>query len=617
MQQDSGTLAHVAARAREADGAAPPGGAEIEAHPNAPPAGSGIRIAPVLDRRSAVALQRAAGNTAVVRLLARQALPRDDCQAGVEQAVDAALRMIDAATTLLTRWEAVAGRAGAATAPPEVARVGRVLGQILHTSDAAYTQVVRLRLGEIARQMREGLVTVNCTSLPASAIGRPTGSRVGGRPAPPGARRDSLAGGVIVGGTTSERTAVGIAGLGMAGGHPSANAETLIHEYAHAVLPAVGVRHRQRTGPVEVHDWAYHHERAYAVLTPEEALNNADTYGQLAQALATGNELLLAAADDYRGFRAGTEAPVRRAVAFAEQRIRMTRGFLFELGEPGAPAPNLELAQRHLGAGDRARLTTFARALGTVADGLQSQLSVRFASAPVRGALAWSSTATITADGVVAGGRGAGQVNVGSAFLGLDPEQQIRVLEQLLVANHADLRARAPAIAALSAELTAAVLPAPAAHGAADHMTAETTRAQEEQRRTAARERLLVPLRRNDGTALFVALNGLSDADRAALEFDPVLIDELRRGLPAISRFVVRMRLHYGSTLPAPARALDQALHDHDADRVRTALQSDRTLSELPGLRDAVEAQLPASRTRDVILGWLPAPPAAPAAAAP
>ena len=334
-----------------------------------------------------------------------------------------------------------------------MARVGRVLGQILHTSDAAYAQVVRLRLGEIARQMREGLVTVNCTSLPASAIGRPTGSRAGGRPAAPGARRDSLAGGVITGGTTSERTAVGIAGLGMAGGHPAATAETLINEYAHAVLPAVGVRHRERTGPVEVHDWAYHHERAFAVLTPEEALDNADTYGQLAEALATGSELMLAADDDYGGSASGADAPVRRALALAEQRIRLTRGFLLELAGPGAPAANVELAQRHLGAGEPARLTTFASALGTVYEGIHGQLSVRFASAGVRGALAWSSTATVTADGVVAGGRGAGGVNVGSAFLGLDPEQQIRVLEQLLVANHPELRDQAPALAALSAEL--------------------------------------------------------------------------------------------------------------------------------------------------------------------
>ena len=457
----------MAARAREADGAAPPAGAEAERHTGELPAGFDIRTAPVINRRSAVALQRAAGNAAVVRLLARQVNPlaRDDCQGGVERAVDEALRWLDASAALLTRWEAVAGGSGAATAPPEVARVGRLLNQILHTSDAAYAQVVRLRLGEIARQMRAGLVTVQCTSVPASAIGRPSGSRVGGTPAPPAERRTAVDGGVITGGTTSERTAVGVAGLGQAGSDPSGTVETLIHEYAHAVLPSVGVRHRERTGPTEVHDWAYHHERAFAILTPEEALNNADTYGQLAQALATGGELALAGADSYSGFRAGTDEPVRRALALAEQRIRLTRGFLSEVAGAGALAPNVALAQRHLGTGDAARLGELARALGAVYEGIHSRLSVRFSSAGLRGALAWSSTATVTADGVEAGGRPGGQVSVGSAFLGLDAEEQVRVLEQLLIANHSTLRGQAPAIAALGSELAGAVLPTPAPTG--------------------------------------------------------------------------------------------------------------------------------------------------------
>lgn len=598
----------MAARAREADGEAPPAGAAVEPHPSALPTGFDIRTAPILDRRSAVALQRAAGNAAVVRLLARQAnpLPRDDCQGGVERAVDEALRWIDASAALLTRWEAAAG--GAAAPPPEVARVGRLLNQILHTSDAAYAQVARLRLGEIARQMRAGLVTVQCTSVPASAIGRPSGSTAGGTPAPAAERRSSLDGGVITGGTTSERTAVGVAGLGQAGSDPSGTVETLIHEYAHAVLPSVGVRHRERTGSPEVHDWAYHHERAFAILTPEEALNNADTYGQLAQALATGGELALADPDNYSGFREGTDEPVRRALALAEQRIRLTRGFLSELSGAGARAPNLALAQRHLGTGEPARLGEFARALSTVYENIHSRLSVQFSSAGRRAALAWSGSATVTADGVVAGGRASAQVTVGSAFLGLESEEQVRVLEQLLVANHPTLRDHARAIAALGSELAGDVLPTPAAHGAVEHLQVEATRAQEERRRDAARERLLVPLRRGDGTGLFTALNGLDEADRAALESDPVLLDALRRGLPPMSRFVVRLRLRYGPSYPAPARALNLALHDHDAAGVRTALQSERTLSELPGLREAIEAQLPPSDIRTVLLGWLPAP---------
>ena len=608
----------MAARAREADGAAPPAGAEGEPPQSALPAGLDIRTAPIIDRRSALALQRAAGNAAVVRLIARQVHPltQDDCQGGVERAVDEALRWIDASAALLTRWEAVAG-GGAAAAPPEVVRVGRLLNQILHTSDAAYAQVVRLRLGEIARQMREGLVTVQCTSVPASAIGRPSGSHAGGTPAPAAERRGAVDGGVITGGTTSERTAVGVAGLGQAGSDPSGTVETLIHEYAHAVLPAVGVRHRERTGPTEVHDWAYHHERAFAVLTPEEALNNADTYGQLAQALATGGELALADADTYSGFREGAAEPVRRAIALAEQRIRLTRGFLSELARPGARPANLALAQRHLGTGEPARLGDLARALSTVYEGIHSRLSVRFSSAGRRGALAWSSTATVTAEGVAAGGDGGAQVTVGSAFLGLEAEEQVRVIEQLMVARHPTLRDQARAVAALSAELAGDVLPTPAAHGAAEHLQVEASRAQEEQRRDAARQRLLGPLRRGDGTELFTALNGLTEAERTALEFDPVLLDALRSGLPAMSRFVVRLRLHYGATYPAPARALNLALHDHDAAGVRAALQSERTLSELPGLREAVEAQLPPSDIRTVVLGWLPTPAAAPVGTAP
>lgn len=551
----------------------------------------------------------------------RQPLEHDDCQVGVERAVDLALGWLDRSVELLQRWAATpAGRPPTEAAAPDTAsvptadaRVGRLVEQILHTSDRGYTQVVAMRLGEIARQMRAGLITVQCTSLAASAIGRPTGSSVGGTPAPPTPRRPSLADGVITAGTTSERTAVGVAGLGLSGSDPSGVVETLIHEYAHAVLPAVGIRHRERTGPVEVHDWAYHHERAFATLTPEQALNNAETYGQLAMALGTGRELAVSDRDSYTGFGTLNVDPLRRAFALAEQRLELTRKFLAELTEPGA-GPNLAFAQRHLGSGDAARWLALRGAIATVGEAIHSHTTLHFSRGGGRTALAWSSRATITAAGLAAGTSATAGINVGPAFFELDAENQTRVIQRLLLANHPTLRAQTSELAALGAELASEVLREPASHAAADHLQTETTRVAEEQRRVAARDRLLTPLRRGDGTGLWTALNGLDAAERAAVSSDRELLDALR-GLSPMARLVITMRLQYGPSLPEPARRLNLALHDRDAAGVRSALQTDRTLSDLRGLRDAVQAQLPDSAIRRVILSWLPAPAAVEATA--
>lgn len=62
------------------------------------------------------------------------------------------------------------------------------------------------------------------------------------------------------------------------------NAATMLHEVAHAVIPGLGTRHPAGAGaPI---DRAYSGERLMLRMTTEEALNNAESYAQLVEALA-------------------------------------------------------------------------------------------------------------------------------------------------------------------------------------------------------------------------------------------------------------------------------------------------------------------------------------------
>jgi len=62
------------------------------------------------------------------------------------------------------------------------------------------------------------------------------------------------------------------------------NAATMLHEVAHAVIPGIGIRHPAEAGaPI---DRAYPGERLMLRMTTEEALNNAESYAQLVEALA-------------------------------------------------------------------------------------------------------------------------------------------------------------------------------------------------------------------------------------------------------------------------------------------------------------------------------------------
>ncbi|HEX6369535.1 MAG TPA: DUF4157 domain-containing protein [Longimicrobium sp.] len=98
---------------------------------------------------------------------------------------------------------------------------------------------------------------------------------------------------------------------------------TLIHETAHAGLPGVGATGSvpsRRDGPK---DRAYEHERMYAQLSPEEAVDNAESYSSYVDALLhESDERTAAPTDTLLGF-CRDSGRVRAALARAAFRIRL------------------------------------------------------------------------------------------------------------------------------------------------------------------------------------------------------------------------------------------------------------------------------------------------------
>jgi hypothetical protein len=529
-------------------------------------------------------------------------------------AVEESLRWLNLVSARLRELEEFRPANPAERPSDAVAHTGRVVESVIHTRDPDYVQVLRRRFGEIAAQMRAGTVTVLCSSIHQAALGRPTGSRAGSAAtaqAPPPPRRSAEGGGsTIIGGTAATRTQVSISGLGVAGGHPRYWAATLIHEYAHAVLPTLGICHRTREGGIEVHDWAYEDERVFDYLTTEEALNNADGYEVIARALATGSDPRTRQQDVVTGLRGEDAVAVRRALAFAQQRLRLCRGFFLESAS-GPSAPARELIDRHLPGRSNAQLGELGRLLATMYERSMSAETVGYSGGRRRDrALAWSSEAVVTADRVIPRGVRGVHLSVGRPFLDATEEDRIRAMLAIQFATHAgtEWRASARGFSALAAELAQTVLQAPRAGGAAEHLREHERQETELAAATALRNRILEPLRRHDSAGLLSRLRMLQPEERRALELDAEFLGELRRSLSGMSRWVVLMQLRFGGTYPPLVRSLHLALYDRDGGRVARLLQSAPDLRELPGLRDAVEAQVAPGPGLDRLRNWLPRP---------
>ena len=145
--------------------------------------------------------------------------------------------------------------------PPQSShtRIAGALQQAFNTTDLAYIEVIRRRFLQIAQLLRtNGKITVRCKGQYCSAGGTSfTAAYVSGP------------------------YALTMCGVGTPGNRPIA---TFIHELTHAVLPQVGISNDVTTEE-RVTDRAYRGDRVFQFLSPEETLDNADSYAVLAQLL--------------------------------------------------------------------------------------------------------------------------------------------------------------------------------------------------------------------------------------------------------------------------------------------------------------------------------------------
>ena len=197
-----------------------------------------------------------------------QIAPRMDAscnssRSAVIRTVNDALTWLDNIYQQLVNFEAeqVFDSPGATPSADHV-RIANALQQTFHTTDWLYVQVLASRFYHIGRMLREpGRVTIFC-----------------------GGAGCTLTGSSIVSAYVDTPYQIHICGTG-------GNIATFIHEMCHAVIPTVGIRNTVTQGS-GLNDRAYDHERVFHHLSPEEALDNAESYGLLADALVnrtTGN----------------------------------------------------------------------------------------------------------------------------------------------------------------------------------------------------------------------------------------------------------------------------------------------------------------------------------------
>jgi Domain of unknown function (DUF4157)/D-alanyl-D-alanine carboxypeptidase/Zinc carboxypeptidase len=140
-------------------------------------------------------------------------------------------------------------------------RVAGALQQAFNTADLGYVEVIRRRFLHIKEMLNEpGRVKITCGGTGCSAGGSSFTAAYVAQP-----------------------YALVLCGAGIPGNRP---VSTFIHELGHAVLPQIGI-HNTVTPGGGLRDRAYTSERVFHHLTPEETLDNAESYGLLATLLHT------------------------------------------------------------------------------------------------------------------------------------------------------------------------------------------------------------------------------------------------------------------------------------------------------------------------------------------
>lgn len=178
-----------------------------------------------------------------------------------------------------------------ATTSANQQRVGTALQQAFNTNDLPYAQVIRRRFLHMATMLRQaGRVTITCH-----------GPLCGG------------AGSASTAAYVAQPYALVLCNLGTRGNRPIA---TFIHELGHAVLPQVGIRNTVQMGG-GIRDRAYTFERIFRYLSPEETLDNAESYSLLADLLHSRVNRQVVAQPNDRTTGCTQSDPVLRAFARA------------------------------------------------------------------------------------------------------------------------------------------------------------------------------------------------------------------------------------------------------------------------------------------------------------
>jgi len=182
-------------------------------------------------------------------------------------------------------------------------RIGAALQQAFNTSDTSYVTVIRRRFLHIASMLRQaGRVAITCGGTFCSAGGTS-----------------------ITAAYVSQPYALTLCNPGTSGNRPTA---TFIHEMAHAVVPQIGIRNTITATGGGIRDRAYTNERVFHHLSPEETLDNAESYGLLADLLhGRVNRQVVAVQQDTTPGCTNPQ-PVLQAFARAEQWNRYTRAQL-------------------------------------------------------------------------------------------------------------------------------------------------------------------------------------------------------------------------------------------------------------------------------------------------
>ncbi|SHH64563.1 protein of unknown function [Chryseolinea serpens] len=181
--------------------------------------------------------------------------------ADIMDIVNEALVWLDDIYQQLLEYDADEVFASVVAPRPGYARIARALRESFHTTDLRYVEVIRRRFLLLAQLLRaSGRISIDCNGQFCTSGGASFTAAFVRSP-----------------------FALTMCSVGIPGSRPIA---TFIHELIHATIPQVGISNTvQANGGVR--DRAYRDDRAFRYLSPEEALDNADSYGTLAELLRT------------------------------------------------------------------------------------------------------------------------------------------------------------------------------------------------------------------------------------------------------------------------------------------------------------------------------------------